>query len=122
MSRHFIEKPEYTNNTLIMKAKNDMNKKRELYYKTMSFNIVEFIESNPIVRLTDTYQSKLITKIQSEFSSEQQILFVASFYSFLNYDQKKDFIIDLDDVWKWVEFKQKVKAKKRINFIKNIVF
>jgi len=94
-----------------MKAKNDMNKKRELYYKTMSFNIVELIESNPIVRLTDTYQSKLITKIQSEFSSEQQILFVASFYSFLNYDQKKDFIIDLDDVWKWVGFKQKVKAK-----------
>jgi hypothetical protein len=37
-----------------MKAKNDMNKKRELYYKPMSFNIVELIESNPIVRLTDT--------------------------------------------------------------------
>ena len=94
-----------------MKAITDMKKTRELYYKTMSFNIVELIESNPIVRLTDTYQSKLITKIQSEFSSEQQILFVASFYSFLNYDQKKDFIIDLDDVWKWVGFKQKVKAK-----------
>ena len=77
----------------------------------MSFNIVELIESNPIARLTDTYQSKLITKIQSEFSSEQQILFVASFYSFLNYDQKKDFVIDLDDVWKWVGFQQKVKAK-----------
>lgn len=72
---------------------------------------MELIESNPIVRLTDTYHSKLLTKIQSEFSSEQQILFVASFYSFLNYDQKKDFIIDLDDVWKWVGFKQKVKAK-----------
>ena len=29
----------------------------------------------------------------------------------MNYVQKKDFIIDLDDVWKWVGFKQKVKAK-----------
>ena len=77
----------------------------------MSFNIVELIESNPIARLTDTYQSKLITKIQAEFSSEQQVLFVASFYSFLNYDQKKDFVIDLDDVWKWLGFQQKVKAK-----------
>ena len=99
------------NNILIMKAITDMKKTRELYYKTMSFNIVELIEINPIVRLTDTYQSKLITKIQSEFSSEQQILFVASFYSFLNYDQKKDFIIDLDDVWKWVGFSTKQKAK-----------
>ena len=81
------------------------------YIITMSFNIVELIESNPIVRLTDTYQSKLITKIQSEFSSEHQILFVASFYSFLNYDQKKDFIIDLDDVWKWLGFSTKQKAK-----------
>ena len=29
----------------------------------------------------------------------------------MNYDQKKDFVIDLDDVWKWVGFQQKVKAK-----------
>ena len=79
----------YTINTLIMKAKNKIKKESDLYYKPMSFNIVELIESNPIVRLTDTYQSKLITKIQADFSSEQQILFVASFYSFLNYDQKK---------------------------------
>ena len=79
----------YTINTLIMKAKNEIKKESDLYYKPMSFNIVELIESNPIVRLTDTYQSKLITKIQADFSSEQQILFVASFYSFLNYDQKK---------------------------------
>jgi len=94
-----------------MKAKSNIKKESGLYYKTMSFNIVELIESNPISRLTDTYQSKLITKIQADFSSEQQILFVASFYSFLNYDQKKDFVIDLDDVWKWVGFRQKVKAK-----------
>ena len=94
-----------------MKAKSNIRQKHELYYKPMSFNIVELIESNPIARLTDTYQSKLITKIQSVFSSEHQILFVASFYSFLNYDQKKDFVIDLDDVWKWVGFQQKVKAK-----------
>lgn len=96
---------------LIMKAKINIKKPPELYYKTMSFNIVELIESNPIARLTDTYQSKLITKIQADFSSEHQILFVASFYSFLNYDQKKDFVIDLDDVWKWAGFQQKVKAK-----------
>jgi hypothetical protein len=94
-----------------MKAKINIKKESELYYKIMSFNIVELIESNPIARLSDTYQSKLITKIQSDFSSEQQILFVASFYSFLNYDQRKDFVIDLDDVWKWLGFSTKQKAK-----------
>ena len=77
----------------------------------MAFNIVEMIERNPIARLTNTYQSKLITKIQSGFTDDEQLLFVSSFYSFLNYDQKKDFVIDLDDVWKWLGFQQKVKAK-----------
>jgi len=100
-----------TINILVMKAKSNIKKESGLYYKTMSFNIVELIESNPIVRLTDTYQSKLITKIQADFSSEQQILFVASFYSFLNYDQKNDFVINLDDVWKWLGFSTKQKAK-----------
>lgn len=77
----------------------------------MTFNVIEMIESNPIARLTHTYQSKLLTKIQVCFSDDEQLLFVASFYSFLNYDQKKDFVIDLDDIWKWLGFQQKVKAK-----------
>jgi hypothetical protein len=35
---------------------------------------------------------------------------VASFYGFLKYNANTDFVIDLDDVWKWVGFAQKVKA------------
>ena len=46
-----------------------------------------------------------------ELENQQQI-FVASFYSFLNYDSKKDFVIDLDNAWKWVGFGQKVNAKR----------
>lgn len=76
-----------------------------------SFNIVELIENNPITRLTDTYQNKLLTKIKANFTDNEQQMFVASFYSFLNYNSRTDFVIDLDDVWKWVGFSNKAHAK-----------
>jgi len=46
-------------------------------------------------------------------------MFIASFYCYLNYDQKNDFAIDLDDVWKWLGFYQKYNAKYTLekNFI-----
>jgi hypothetical protein len=53
----------------------------------------------------------MIEKIKENFNNMEQQIFVASFYSFLHYDSKKDFVIDLDKVWKWVGFGQKVKAK-----------
>lgn len=52
----------------------------------------------------------MLTKIKAKFTESEQQLFVASFYGFLKYDPNNDFVIDLDDVWKWVGFAQKVKA------------
>lgn len=75
-----------------------------------TLNIVELIEQNPITRLSYTYHGKLITKIKNKFINEEQQLFVASFYSYLNCNPE-DFVIDLDDVWNWLGFGQKVKAK-----------
>jgi hypothetical protein len=85
-----------------------------------SFNIVDLIEHNPISKLSATYQNKLLTKIQAKFSETEQQLFVASFYGFLNYDPNNDFVIDLDDVWRWLEFSTKQKAKMllEIHFVK----
>ena len=77
-----------------------------------SFNIVDLIENNPITRLTDTYQNKLLTKIKANFTDNEQQMFVACFYSFLNYDSRKDFVIDLDNVWKWVGFSNKAHSKR----------
>ena len=74
------------------------------------FNIVDLIENNPITKLSTTYQNKLLTKIKAKFTETEQQLFVASFYGFLKYNSNTDFVIDLDDVWKWVGFAQKVKA------------
>lgn len=76
-----------------------------------SLNIVELIENNPITRLSCTYQDKLLNKIKSSFTDNEQQLFVASFYCYLNYNSKTDFVIDLDDVWKWLGFSQKYNAK-----------
>jgi hypothetical protein len=84
-----------------------------------SLDIVELIENNPITRLSNTYQNKLITKIKNNFTDTEQQLFVTSFYCFLNYNQRNDFVIDLDNVWKWLGFSTKQKAKMLLekNFI-----
>ena len=74
------------------------------------FNIVDLIENNPITKLSTTYQNKLLTKIKAKFTEPEQQLFVSSFYGFLKYDSNTDYVIDLDDVWKWIGFAQKVKA------------
>ena len=77
----------------------------------MSLNIVELIENNPITKLSNTYQANLLTKIKEQFTDTEQQLFVSSFYCYLNYNQKNDFVIDLDNIWKWLGFSQKVNAK-----------
>jgi hypothetical protein len=86
-----------------------------------TLNIVELIENNPITKLSCVYNSKLLTKIQSKFTDFEQQLFVSSFYCYLNCDTKKDFVIDLDDVWKWLGFSIKQKAKFLLekNFVVN---
>ena len=76
-----------------------------------SLNIVDLIENNPITRLSNTYQHKLLTKIKSNFTENDQHMFVASFYCYLKHDARNDFVIDLDNVWEWLGFKQKVNAK-----------
>jgi hypothetical protein len=69
------------------------------------------IENNPITTLSTTYQNKLLTKIKAKFTESEQQLFVASFYGFLKYDSNNDFVIDLDDVWRWVGFSNKAHSK-----------
>ena len=77
----------------------------------MSIDIVNLIESNPITKLNGNYQSKLIEKVQKKFNNYEQQMFLASFYCYLNYDYKNDFVIDLDDVWQWLGFSQKYNSK-----------
>jgi hypothetical protein len=87
-----------------------------------NLNIAHLIEKNSITRLTKDYENKLLMKIKKNFNENQQQLFVASFYCFLNYDKKNDFVIDFDNVWKWLGFTRKDNAKRLLEkfFTKNI--
>jgi hypothetical protein len=89
-----------------------------------TLNIVELIEKSPMTRLNKNYENKLVSKIKETFTDSQQQIFVASFYSYLNYNSKTDFVIDLDNIWKWVGYSRKNDAKKVIekNFIIDIDF
>jgi hypothetical protein len=75
-------------------------------------NIIQLVEKNPITRLSKEYENSLINKVKNGFSDTQQQMFLASFYCYLNYDSKKDFIIDFDNVWKWTGFTRKDNAKR----------
>ena len=73
-------------------------------------NIVELIERNPITKLSSAYNNRLLNKINENFTGFEQQLFISSFYCYLNYDKNVDFVIDLDHIWKWLGFSQKIKS------------
>jgi hypothetical protein len=75
-------------------------------------DVVNLVEKNPITKLNGNYQSKMIEKIKNNFNSYEQQLFLSSFYCYLKYDSKNDFIVDLDNIWKWLGFSQKMTAKR----------
>jgi hypothetical protein len=81
---------------------------------TPTLDIVELIEKNPVTKLTNTYENRLLIKIKENFTENHQQLFVASFYCYLHYNQTNDFVIDLSNVWTWIGFSNKQNAKKAL--------
>jgi phage anti-repressor protein len=86
-----------------------------------TLDIVNVIEKNPITRLSQVYQNKMLNKLKEKFTDKEQTLFVSSFYCYLNYNSKNDFVIDLDKIWKWLGYSRKDPAKLVLkkNFIEN---
>lgn len=82
-------------------------------------NIVDLIESNNILQLSPEFNNHFINKIKENFTEPQQQLFVSSFYCYLNYNQTTDFVVDLDNIWRWLGFSRKQKSKLLLekNFI-----
>lgn len=75
-------------------------------------DIVNLIESNPITKLSSDYNVKLLSKIKENFTNMEQQLFLASFYCYLNCHPTNDFVIDLDNVWKWLGFNKKYNSER----------
>ena len=88
----------------------------------MELNIVEMMVSNPIVKITNTYNCILLEKMKKTFTETDQQMFLTSFYGYLNYNSKTDFVIDLDKIWRWLGFSQKVNVKTLLEkqFTENI--
>jgi hypothetical protein len=57
-------------------------------------------------------QNELLTLLKTELTSEEQQLFLQGFYSYLQYDSRKDFVINLDDIFAWLGFSRKDHAKR----------
>jgi phage anti-repressor protein len=85
-------------------------------------DIVQLINNSPLSTLSNGLEINLLQKIQTNFTDSQQQMFVASFYTFLHHDPKKDYVISLDDVWKWCGFSRKDHGKRLLNrhFTQNI--
>ena len=74
-------------------------------------NIVDLIENNTVLNISPDYNNRFINKVKETFTETQQQMFVSSFYCYLNYHQTNDFVIDLDNIWLWLGFSTKQKAK-----------
>jgi hypothetical protein len=53
--------------------------KNIIYKMSKPLNIVDLMETNPITRLSNTYQNKLLNKIKERFTDNQQQIFVTVF-------------------------------------------
>ena len=87
-----------------------------------NLNIGQLIDHNSITRLNKEYKNRFLQKIKDTFIDNEQQLFASSFYLYLNYDAKKDFVIEFDSLWKWLGFTRKDNAKRMLekHFVKDI--
>jgi hypothetical protein len=87
-----------------------------------NINIIDIVNKFPLKNINNSYNEKLINKISEYYTSNEQKIFLSIFYCFLNYDEKNECIIDLDNIWRILGFAQKDRAKKLLvsNFIENI--
>jgi hypothetical protein len=70
-----------------------------------------------------TIDDDLVNLIREKMNTEDENLFVDSFKTYLKYGyDDSSFVINLDDIWKWVGFTRKDNAKALLikNFIENI--
>jgi hypothetical protein len=65
--------------------------------------------------------NKLIDKLKEHFSEDEQKLYVANLFLYLNYHPVDDFVVNLETVWKFIGFCNKGNAKRTLenNFTEN---
>lgn len=80
-------------------------------------------ESSISTILNDKIDDKLYELLENNMNTEDQKLFIKSFYLYLEHGNKEDvYVINLNDIYEWVGFSRKDHAKTLLikNFKENI--
>jgi hypothetical protein len=66
-------------------------------------------------------KTRLIQKIEDNFNNDEQKLYISHLFLYLNYHPINDFVINLENVWKFIGFSNKANAKRLLkhHFIEN---
>ena len=91
--------------------------------KQKTINFTELVKnSNSILSLN--LQSKIVDNLNEIFSDQEQHWYIANLYMYMNYHQLDDFIVNLDNVWKFIGFSNKANAKRLLkhNFLNVFIF
>jgi hypothetical protein len=56
-------------------------------------------------------QGEFLDYLKNNLNDEEIEMFANSFYMYLKYNPDTDFVIDLDNVWKWIGYKNKGNCK-----------
>jgi predicted GIY-YIG superfamily endonuclease len=88
---------------------------------TEKIDIVELIDDKSST-IGDNYQNKVIQKIKESFTSEEEQLFAASFQCYTKYNQRTDFVIPFNGIWKWLGYGRVEECKRVLvkNFKENV--
>ncbi len=57
-------------------------------------------------------KTRLIQKIEDNFNNDEQKLYISHLFLYLNYHPINDFVINLENVWKFIGFSNKANAKR----------
>jgi hypothetical protein len=91
-----------------------------LNIKPNTINFQELVNGNTD-KLTINFKSKMIDKLETNFTEFQSRWFIANVYAFLMYHSTKDFPINIDTIYKLIGFANKANAKRALinNFTKD---
>lgn len=93
--------------------------------KNQEFTTPETVNFTSLLAQSDIQdlplQSRFIDLLNLEFTEEEQKLYIANLYMYLNYDSTTDYPINLENVYKMIGFANKGNAMKTIksNFTKD---
>jgi len=62
--------------------------------------------------LLDNNNNKFITKLKEHFTEDEQQLYVGNLYMYMNYHPINDFVVNLENVWKFIGFSNKANGKR----------